>query len=52
MLTEEAFKIVIQLAESKNSENEGIPKQRELEAIEIIKEIALSIIKSQSNTTS
>jgi hypothetical protein len=42
VLLYEACEIVLQLAESKTSEHEGIPKQRQLEAIEIIKEILLS----------
>lgn len=44
MLLYEACEIVLKLAESKTSEHEGIPKQRELEAIEIIKEALRDII--------
>jgi len=47
MYLEEAFKIVIELAEAKNSEHEGIPKQKELEAIEMIKEILSPVINKR-----
>lgn len=50
MLLKEAYDIVIALAESKKEESTDIPKQREEEAITIIKDALSTILELQSDT--